>query len=123
MRIYSVVALDTGKVHRWSRNWISSSNASCCECCKRGGRIFKLTVQYINEQAPAAVRGFLLVAYSMWFTFGGLMASIGLKAQADTHPLNWKTPVYTQFAMIGVSIIIFVFLPESPCEWDAPTDL
>jgi len=45
------------------------------------------------------------------------MASIGLKAQADNHPLNWKTPVYTQFAMIGVSILIFVFLPESPCEW------
>lgn len=44
------------------------------------------------------------------------MAAIGLKAQADLHPLNWKTPVYTQYAMLGLSLLIFAFLPESPCK-------
>jgi hypothetical protein len=52
-----------------------------------------------------------------WFQLGGLMASTALKAHSTTKPLDWKTPVYSQFAMIGLSIIIFVFLPESPCEF------
>lgn len=47
------------------------------------------------------------------------MSNVTLKAVGDTHPLDWKTPIYTQFGMIGASIVIFFFLPESPCKWDA----
>jgi len=43
------------------------------------------------------------------------MSNVTLKAMADTRPDDWKTPIYTQFGMIGASIIIFVFLPESAC--------
>lgn len=43
------------------------------------------------------------------------MSNVTLKAMADTNPTDWKTPIYTQFGMIGASIIIFVFLPESAC--------
>lgn len=42
------------------------------------------------------------------------MGSIVLKVRGDSHPLDWKVPVYTQFAMTGLSMIIFVFIPESP---------
>lgn len=45
------------------------------------------------------------------------MASTALKAGSMTNPLDWKTPVYSQFAAIGLSIVIFAFLPESPCEY------
>ncbi|WWD20939.1 hypothetical protein CI109_105417 [Kwoniella shandongensis] len=69
---------------------------------------------YINEHAPPQIRGFLIVAYSLWFSFGGLLASIVLKVRATSHPTDWKTPIYTQFAMIGLSLIIFAILPESP---------
>jgi SP family general alpha glucoside:H+ symporter-like MFS transporter len=48
------------------------------------------------------------------------MASTALKAHSVSNPLDWKTPVYSQFAMIGLSIIIFVFLPESPCKPSPP---
>jgi MFS transporter, SP family, general alpha glucoside:H+ symporter len=49
-----------------------------------------------------------------WWNLGGLWASIALKVQATSNPLNYKTPIYTQFAMIGISFIIFILLPESP---------
>lgn len=71
---------------------------------------------YINEQAPTQIRGFLIVAYSLWFTLGGLAASIGLKFMQDADPLDYRKPIYTQFAMIGASAILFFFLPETPCK-------
>lgn len=43
------------------------------------------------------------------------MSNVTLKAMADTNPTDWKTAIYTQFGMIGASIIIFFFLPESAC--------
>lgn len=33
---------------------------------------------------------------------------------AKERPLTWLTPVYTQWVQIGIMIIIFAFLPESP---------
>lgn len=51
-----------------------------------------------------------------WFALGNLMSNVTLKAMADTRPQDWKTPIYTQFGMIGASIIIFFFLPESACK-------
>ncbi len=82
------------------------------------------------------MRGFLVVAYSLsvfilsstiwvspaaylsfctsWWSLGGLCASIALKVRSSSHPFDYKVPIYTQFAMIGLSIIIFVILPESP---------
>jgi len=32
------------------------------------------------------------------------------------NPEEYKVPIYTQWAMIGLLIIIFVGLPESPCK-------
>ncbi|WOO86296.1 Hexose transporter 2 [Vanrija pseudolonga] len=69
---------------------------------------------YINELAPAQIRGFLVVTYSMWFSFGTLCASLALKARADTNPMDWKTMIYSQFGMIGLGFLLVVFLPESP---------
>ncbi|WWD10134.1 hypothetical protein V865_008268 [Kwoniella europaea PYCC6329] len=69
---------------------------------------------YINEHAPSQIRGFLIVAYSLWFSLGGLMSSVALKVRADSHPYDYKTIIYTQFGMLGLGMIIFVFLPESP---------
>lgn len=68
---------------------------------------------YINEHAPAQIRGLLIVAYSLWFALGNLMSNVTLKAMGDTAPNDWKTPIYTQFGMIGASLVIFLILPES----------
>jgi SP family general alpha glucoside:H+ symporter-like MFS transporter len=43
------------------------------------------------------------------------MCSIALYELNANLPYNWKIAIYTQFAMIGTSLIIFIFLPESTC--------
>ncbi|RSH94199.1 hypothetical protein EHS25_004002 [Saitozyma podzolica] len=68
---------------------------------------------YINEHAPVQVRGLFIVAYNIWWSLGGLMCSIALYELNANLPYNWKIAIYTQFAMIGTSLIIFIFLPES----------
>jgi SP family general alpha glucoside:H+ symporter-like MFS transporter len=62
------------------------------------------------------MRGFLIVAYSLWFSLGGLFANIVLKVRNDQAPLDWRTTIFTQFAMIGISYIVYWFMPESP-QW------
>lgn len=44
------------------------------------------------------------------------MASITLQVRNVAEPMNWKTPLYIQYGMIGLSFLIFVLLPESPCK-------
>lgn len=53
--------------------------------------------------------------HTSWFSLGGLMASITLQVRNVAEPMNWQTPLYIQYGMIGVSFLIFVLLPESPC--------
>ncbi|RSH89198.1 hypothetical protein EHS25_002310 [Saitozyma podzolica] len=69
---------------------------------------------YISEHSPTQLRGFLINAYTFWFVVGQLMAPVALNELNATHPYDFKTAIYTQWAMIGITIIIYVFLPESP---------
>lgn len=45
---------------------------------------------------------------------GQLLAPTALLRLNVTHPYDWRVAVYTQWGMIGLMGIIFVFLPESP---------
>lgn len=65
---------------------------------------------YINEQSVPRIRGLFIVAYTLWITVGNLLASIALKVRGDAHPYDYKTPIYTQYGMIGLCALIFVFL-------------
>ncbi|THW10940.1 general substrate transporter [Aureobasidium pullulans] len=49
-----------------------------------------------------------------WFVLGQLFASVALNRLHISAPYDFRTPIYSQWAMIGVSAIIFVFLPETP---------
>jgi len=69
---------------------------------------------YINEHAPVQIRGILLVTYSMWSNLGGLMASVALQVRNTEAPQDWKTPILTQFGMIGFFLLAVFWLPESP---------
>ena len=60
------------------------------------------------------------MSYSFWFNLGSLLASIVLTVRAYSNPFDYKTSIYIQFGMIGISCIIFAFLPESPCESRQP---
>ncbi|KAL4897129.1 general substrate transporter [Aspergillus ambiguus] len=69
---------------------------------------------YLSEIAPTQLRGFFINAYSFWFVVGQLFASVALNQLNASDPLDFRTPIYTQWAMIGVIIVIFVFIPETP---------
>ncbi|KAH8882381.1 general substrate transporter [Thozetella sp. PMI_491] len=69
---------------------------------------------YISEIAPVRIRGALLMCYSLWWTTGTFFAYIGLQTMNRQHPTEYLTPIYTQFAQIGLMLLIYVFLPETP---------
>ncbi|KAM0545770.1 hypothetical protein ACHAPJ_011194 [Fusarium lateritium] len=69
---------------------------------------------YISECAPTRIRGGLLMCYSLWWTIGAFFAYIALQLMNRQNPTIWLTPIYTQWAQIGIMMIIYFFLPESP---------
>ncbi|KAH8893632.1 putative MFS alpha-glucoside transporter [Thozetella sp. PMI_491] len=69
---------------------------------------------YIAEIAPTRIRGALLMAYSFWWTTGSFFAQIALSTLNDKNPYQWLTPIYTQWSQVGVMLIIFTLIPESP---------
>ncbi|KAJ5923146.1 hypothetical protein N7454_008391 [Penicillium verhagenii] len=69
---------------------------------------------YLSEIAPTQLRGLFINAYSFWFVVGQLFASVGLNELKSIDPYDFRTPIYSQWAMVGVIAIIFILLPESP---------
>ncbi|KAF7122119.1 hypothetical protein CNMCM5793_000075 [Aspergillus hiratsukae] len=69
---------------------------------------------YISEIAPTQLRGFLINAYTFWFVLGQLFASVALNRLNAHDPYDFRTAIYSQWAMIGISIIIIFIIPESP---------
>lgn len=69
---------------------------------------------YISECAPTRIRGGLLMCYSFWWTIGSFFAYIALQMISRESLMMWLTPVYTQWAQIGIMLMLYIFLPESP---------
>ncbi|KAF5247604.1 hypothetical protein FANTH_6355 [Fusarium anthophilum] len=69
---------------------------------------------YLSEISPTQLRGFFINAYSFWFVLGQLFASVALKELKANDPLDFRTPIYTQWAMIGCILVAFLLIPESP---------
>ncbi|KAK7222342.1 hypothetical protein V2G26_010345 [Clonostachys chloroleuca] len=71
---------------------------------------------YIAEISPDRIRGALCMLYQFWWTVGSFFAQIALREIDVKTPMNWLTPVYTQWGQIGVMAIIFLVIPETP-QW------
>ncbi|ENH62787.1 Putative glucose transporter HXT5 [Fusarium oxysporum f. sp. cubense race 1] len=69
---------------------------------------------YLSEISPTQLRGFFINAYSFWFVLGQLFASVALNRLKANDPLDFRTPIYTQWAMIGCILVAFLLIPESP---------
>ncbi|KAL4874579.1 general substrate transporter [Aspergillus karnatakaensis] len=69
---------------------------------------------YISEVAPIRVRGAFLMCYSLWFITGQFFAPVALQVLSTSDPENYLTPIYTQWSQIGLMLIIYFFVPESP---------
>ncbi|RSM14737.1 hypothetical protein BHE90_014669 [Fusarium euwallaceae] len=73
---------------------------------------------YVGEVAPIRARGTFLMCYSLWWVTGQFFAPVALQSMSTNDSTNWLTPVYTQWAQIGLMLIIFIVIPESP-SWYA----
>ncbi|KAL4789744.1 general substrate transporter [Aspergillus venezuelensis] len=69
---------------------------------------------YISEVAPVRIRGAFLMCYSLWFTMGQFFAPVALQVLNTSNPNNYLTAIYTQWSQIGLMLIIYIFIPESP---------
>ncbi|KAI1629082.1 general substrate transporter, partial [Exophiala viscosa] len=69
---------------------------------------------YIAEQSPTPIRGLLTTSYMIWYVIAQIFAPLALRQLSISDPYNFKIPIYTQWSMLGVLLIINVFLPESP---------
>ncbi|RSH89648.1 hypothetical protein EHS25_002199 [Saitozyma podzolica] len=78
------------------------------------GSLQFITPTYVSEVAPPRIRGMLLVLYNFWFSLGSFFASIALQVMFAKDPLNYRTPIYTQWGHIGLMLIIYLIIPETP---------
>ncbi|KAH8819236.1 sugar transporter [Xylogone sp. PMI_703] len=69
---------------------------------------------YIAEVAPVRIRGGLLMSYSFWFGLGNFFAPVALQVLSKSRPDNWLIPIYTQWGHIGLMILVYLVIPESP---------
>lgn len=69
---------------------------------------------YISEIAPNRIRGGLLMLYSFWWTVGSFFAQVALRTMAKNNPTKYLNPIYTQWGQIGLMLLIYIPLPESP---------
>ncbi|RSH84102.1 hypothetical protein EHS25_005347 [Saitozyma podzolica] len=69
---------------------------------------------YVSELAPTNARGALLACYQLWWAVGGFGASIGIQIVSTMPSSQWRHAIYSEWVFIGIALIIWVFLPESP---------
>lgn len=69
---------------------------------------------YISEVSPTRIRGALLMCYSLWWSLGGFFAPVALQVLSETNATNYKIPIYTQWAQVGIMLIVYLLVPESP---------
>ncbi|EEU33411.1 uncharacterized protein NECHADRAFT_56685 [Fusarium vanettenii 77-13-4] len=69
---------------------------------------------YISEVAPIRARGAFLMSYSLWWVIGQFFAPLALQIISQNDSSNWLTPVYSQWGHIGLMLIIYLLIPESP---------
>ncbi|KAL2803248.1 general substrate transporter [Aspergillus granulosus] len=69
---------------------------------------------YVSEVSPVRIRGAFLMCYSLWWLIGQFFAPVALQVMSTYDPDNYLTPVYTQWSQIGLMLIIYLIIPESP---------
>lgn len=58
------------------------------------------------------------MTYNFWFALGQFFAPVALQVMSTYAENNWLTPVLTQWSQIGLMLIIYLIVPETPA-WAA----
>ncbi|WRT68794.1 uncharacterized protein IL334_005774 [Kwoniella shivajii] len=74
-------------------------------------------LSYMNEIAPAQIRGYLLSTYGAAYAVGQLFIAIALQIVDTTDPEGYLKAVYSEWVVLGPWIIMSFCLPESPWHY------
>jgi hypothetical protein len=56
----------------------------------------------------------MVLSYGFWNRLGSFLAPLTLTLVQATRPLNYKIPILTQWGFLGLMLLIFLWIPESP---------
>ncbi|CAO2658285.1 Nn.00g060080.m01.CDS01 [Neocucurbitaria sp. VM-36] len=68
---------------------------------------------YIGEMAPTQIRGALMSLMQLMYAIGSFLSAVSLNIVNQEKPERWRNAVLSQFALCGVAIIAWYFIPES----------
>jgi MFS transporter, SP family, sugar:H+ symporter len=71
---------------------------------------------YVTEWSPVNIRGAMLFSYGFWNRIGSFLAPMVLTVVERTAPLNYRIPILTQWAFLGLMLPIFLWIPETAGE-------
>lgn len=57
----------------------------------------------------------MVLAYGLWNALGKFLAPVVLTICEAVDPYDYKVPIVTQWAFLGIMLPIFIWLPETPC--------
>lgn len=79
------------------------------------GGFITVSMTYIGEVAPLALRGTLTAAAAIAFTLGPFIVSLVVKGTgAGTTRWAYRSIFVSQYAVSGLGVIVLPFMPESP---------
>lgn len=68
---------------------------------------------YITEITHTNMRGFFLMAYSLFVAFGQTAGTVSLRV-VNENGIVWRNVFFSEFVFVGIFIPALVFCPESP---------
>lgn len=74
---------------------------------------------YVTEWSPVNIRGAMVLIYGFWNSFGKFLPPMVLLLAQNANPLDYKTPILTQWGFLGIMLPIFIWLPETPAYFAA----
>ncbi|TXT04812.1 hypothetical protein VHUM_04080 [Vanrija humicola] len=84
-------------------------------CNGAGVGVLQICAQvYVMEIVPNRIRGGLITFQAVWSTIGGIIVSVMMQQLNKKHPENYMLPMRILWAPIGLIIICWAILPESP---------
>jgi SP family general alpha glucoside:H+ symporter-like MFS transporter len=66
------------------------------------------------EIAPNRIRGGLIIFQAVWSNVGGIIVSLMMQQLNQRHPDNYLLAMRILWAPIGIMILCWAFVPESP---------
>ncbi|KAG4436677.1 hypothetical protein IFR05_007856 [Cadophora sp. M221] len=74
---------------------------------------------YVTEWAPVNIRGAMLFCYGFWNRIGSFLGPLVLTLRERVDPLDYKTPILTQWGFLGLMLPIFIWIPETAAYYAA----